>query len=313
MTWEELFTDALYKSGLVGQGQIVNASAIAQAKTVARLLLDEWDGAGLALPAYDTSIKFNTVTGQSLYLLGGPIEGGSGIGSLTVGTGLKTITLSDSGTLAVGQNVTLSATGFSENSMTGKVTVYLGGILTVNVTSYTGSGNYEDWDVTINTIRPESIINAYFLLAPTQRQPMFEMDFREYLLIQIPSNQGQPWNYSINYTYPLMELYLYNCPSQVWEVTLSCKVKWVDSLGDIYAHLNTIAQLPSGYLSAFADNLALKLAQRNRLETDTLVGLARDGRFSIQSQLANQTPISQPGAGIWPINVLYAGINPVGR
>jgi hypothetical protein len=41
-----------------------------QGRKALELLLDEWDGQGLALPNFDADITFNTVAGQAQYLLG---------------------------------------------------------------------------------------------------------------------------------------------------------------------------------------------------------------------------------------------------
>ncbi len=69
-TWEEIFTDSLSLAGILGQGQIANAAVMNDAKIRAKNLLDELDGEGIALPVFDLDVEFNTVSGQSKYVLG---------------------------------------------------------------------------------------------------------------------------------------------------------------------------------------------------------------------------------------------------
>lgn len=69
-TWEGIISLALVRSGLNGLGQVVSAQLMADGKKALSLLLDEWDGAGLALPNFSTNITFTTEAGRAKYLLG---------------------------------------------------------------------------------------------------------------------------------------------------------------------------------------------------------------------------------------------------
>lgn len=69
-TWADIMSLALVRSGILGRGQVANASMQDVAIKTTGLLLDEWDGQGLSLPAISTDITFNTVVGQTKYLLG---------------------------------------------------------------------------------------------------------------------------------------------------------------------------------------------------------------------------------------------------
>lgn len=69
-TWSKVFSLAQVQSGLLGRGQVANGSLLAESQDMAMLILDEWDGKGLALPDLYISIAFDTVAGQSRYQLG---------------------------------------------------------------------------------------------------------------------------------------------------------------------------------------------------------------------------------------------------
>jgi hypothetical protein len=69
-TWTEVIALALVRSGVVGLGQVATASQSSVGMNALNLLLDRWDGQGLALPDFYTSITFNTVANQAQYLLG---------------------------------------------------------------------------------------------------------------------------------------------------------------------------------------------------------------------------------------------------
>lgn len=69
-TWEEILTDALSLSGILGEDQQVDAAMLASARVRASKLLDELDGEGIALPVFSTDVEFDTVSGQSRYVLG---------------------------------------------------------------------------------------------------------------------------------------------------------------------------------------------------------------------------------------------------
>ena len=69
-TWEGIISLALVRSGLLGLGQVVSAILMSDGKKALSLLLDDWDGAGLALPNFSTNINFTTEAGRAQYLLG---------------------------------------------------------------------------------------------------------------------------------------------------------------------------------------------------------------------------------------------------
>jgi hypothetical protein len=69
-TWEEILTDALSLSGILGEGQVVDPTMLESARVRASKLLDELDGEGMALPVFSTDIEFDTVSGQTRYVLG---------------------------------------------------------------------------------------------------------------------------------------------------------------------------------------------------------------------------------------------------
>jgi len=69
-TWSQVFSLAQVQSGLLGRGQVANGGLLTESQQMAMLILDEWDGQGLALPDLYTAITFNTVAGTSVYTLG---------------------------------------------------------------------------------------------------------------------------------------------------------------------------------------------------------------------------------------------------
>jgi hypothetical protein len=227
---------------MVGLGQVPNDTQSVIGKDALNLLLDEWDGEGLALPPFDASITFNTVGAQARYLLG------------------------------------------------------------------PGSG-------AANTVRPETIIVGTCTIAgsPTTNTVMSEMPFPSYQMIAVPSTSGQPWNYAVNPTYPQMEVFLYPTPSAVYPITLTCKVKWVATVGEPDLNPFTEAEVPSGYPTALVDNLALKIAENYQLETATLVNKARNGKATIGFYVGNQNSKAKNTGlptGLFSWNILTAGRNP---
>ncbi len=68
-TWAEIISQALVRSGTIGLGQVGDSQQSVSAKKDLCLLLDEWDGEGLALPNFDFTITFNTVAGTAKYFL----------------------------------------------------------------------------------------------------------------------------------------------------------------------------------------------------------------------------------------------------
>jgi hypothetical protein len=69
-TWEDILTDSLSLSGILGQGQIADSAMISSAKQRASRLLDKLDGKGMSLPVFSVDVSFNTVSDQERYVLG---------------------------------------------------------------------------------------------------------------------------------------------------------------------------------------------------------------------------------------------------
>lgn len=69
-TWGKIVSLALFRSGLVGAGQIPNAAVNSQGFEALELLLDELDGEGLALPDFPTHLIISTIANQYIYYLG---------------------------------------------------------------------------------------------------------------------------------------------------------------------------------------------------------------------------------------------------
>lgn len=240
-TWEEIFSLSLVRSGLQGRGQVANASMIGEAQKAASLLLDEWDGLGLSLPAISTNITFNTVAGQVMYLLG------------------------PGGTPAF-------------------------------------------------AIRPEAIVTATLTIStgPVIKITLSELDYETYTVIPIPSNQSQPFNWSMNRKWPQAEFYLYPAPDKVYPIILNCKVKWQDTITTPDINPFVVAAVPSGYVNALVDNISLKLAQNWRLETATLISKAAAGRYTIAVNVMSQYRKKDNHAGIGAFSdaIIRAGANP---
>lgn len=240
-TWTEIIRLALVRSGMVGLGQIPNASQSAIGMDALNLLLDEWDGEGLALPAFSYEIGFSTVAAQARYLLGA-----------------------------------------------GSPTAY--------------------------AVRPETIITATCTIAsnPVTRITMAEIPFPMYQTIPVPSTQSQPWNYAINPTYPQMEFWLYPSPNAVYPITLTCKIKWEDTVGEPSLNPFEVAEVPSGYPTALVDNLALKIAENYRLDTTTLINKARNSKAMMGQTVGNQNSLANKGIpqGLFSWNIMTAGRNP---
>lgn len=90
-TWTEVIALALVRSGWVGLGQVATASQGAFGMKVLNLLLDKWDGEGLALPNFTTSITFNTVADRAEYLLGAGTPNDFAVRPETIISGTVTI------------------------------------------------------------------------------------------------------------------------------------------------------------------------------------------------------------------------------
>lgn len=69
-TWEAIYRDSLSLAGILGEDQELDPTMLANASTRARNLIDELDGEGIALPVLNVDVEFNTVPGQSRYVLG---------------------------------------------------------------------------------------------------------------------------------------------------------------------------------------------------------------------------------------------------
>ncbi len=240
-TWTEIISLALVQSGVLGLGQPVSASQSAYGLKRLNLLLDELDGEGLALPAFDSAIIFNTLVGQAKYLLGPG-----------------------------------------------------------------GGAAY--------TVRPEQIITGTCTITsnPIVRNQLVPIAYADYTLIPVPSNGGQPWNYSVNQKWPQMELFLYPVPSAIYPITLNCKVKWISTVGSPDLNPFTVAEVPSGYANGLVDILALKMAEPYRLDTDTLRLKAANARFMMTSMVYNQARSIQQTMpiGLFPWQIGITGRNP---
>jgi hypothetical protein len=266
-TWQEIIRLALFRSGVLGKGQIPSPVEFTEGMDCLKLLLDEWDGKGLALPDFSTDIVFPCVPGQEKYLLG-------------VGPGSAFAT------------------------------------------------------------RPEAIMTARIKISDGPPAVFFQVDpisFTDYRKIPVPSTPSQPTSYAVNEKYPRMEVYLYPSPSQAYSVSLTCKVKWISTLGipslypwnvealglnedvlgnppdQVFGSLMVnpfaVAATPSGYTTALVDSLALKIAQNNRLETQTLVSKANSALSMMVANLAGQKKdLPAQGIDAYPWDLVRAGI-----
>ena len=239
-TWTEVISLALVRSGVVGEGQIINANHLSSGMKALNLVLDRLDGKGLALPSFTSAITFSTVAGTAKYTLG------------------------PSGTASV---------------------------------------------------RPETIITATCTIAtnPVTKNTMVYMDYEDYQQIPSPASvTGQPWNYAINQLWPQMEIFLYPTPSAVYPIILTCKIKWIDTVGAPDLNPFTIAQVPSGYADALVSLVSLELAEIYRLETATLTNKAANARFLIAEAVYTQQrdALQTLPMGLFPWNIGISGRNP---
>lgn len=242
-TWEEIFTNSLFRAGILGRGQIMTASMLAEAQSTMKLLLDELDGEGLALPVMSIDVAFNTVVNQEKYVLGKGV-----------------------------------------------------------------------FDPPANPIRPETVLTGTVEIESGLQPvvvPLSPMAFVNYRTIPSPKVTGQPFQYSINPKWPQSDLYLYPVPSQIWPINLTCKVRWVDTVGDPACNICAIAQLNSGFTNALTDIQALRLAENNRLETSTLQKKADKGKYLMTQQMWNQHPdLESRAPDAFPWTLVQAGTNP---
>lgn len=243
-TWGEIVSLALFRSGLVGAGQIPNGAATKQGFDCLELLLDEWDGEGLALPDYRTDLLFDTTSNVFKYWLG---------------TGSETAAI---------------------------------------------------------PYRPEQIIQAEIQVNTIPNGeavwlPLAPISYQTYRKQSVPSTQSQPCNYSVNQKWPQAEFYLYPNPNQVFTIRLEAKLKWAATVGDPTCSPCSEAEIPSGYTTALVDNLALKIAQNNRLETSVLELKAKKGRFLVTTYVQTQVPdLEDIGGDAFSWNIINAGRNP---
>ncbi len=109
-----------------------------------------------------------------------------------------------------------------------------------------------------------------------------------------------------------MGFYLYPTPDSIYPINLTCKVKWITTVGHPELNPFDVAEVPSGYANALVMNLALKIAKRFRLETDRLKNDASNSRFMIAAAVARQhrDVESQVPVGLFGIDILTAGRNP---
>lgn len=241
-TWTEIISRALVRSGLLGRKQIPDPSMYVEGKEELSLLLDDWDGQGLALPAFDSEIEFNTVAGQALYWLG------------------------------------------------------------------------EGPETEAYAVRPETIVIANCTIAsnPAVIMTMAPMDYSTYKMISVPDTQSQPWNYAVNESWPQMQLFLYPTPNAIYPITLSCKVKWESTVGNPDLNPFVTAEVPSGYANALVNGLALRIAEKYKLDSTTLEAKDRNSRLLLGLAVANQAAaaMTQQPRGLFSWNILTAGRNP---
>ena len=164
-------------------------------------------------------------------------------------------------------------------------------------------------------IRPLQIITGTVNIGgnPPVFVPMREVypNFATYQTIAVPSTGSQPWNYSINPKFPQSELFLYPTPYQIYPITLTCKIKWEDTVGAPDANPFAIAEVSQGYYNGICDILSLRLAEKQRLDTDTLQNKARTARHMMLAYVARQIKPTLPaGVGVFPWVRGLSGVNP---
>ena len=240
-TWDEVYRESLFRSGVKGDDQTVDASMLAKARRTALTVLDELDGEGIALPLFSVDIEFNTVSNQERYVLGTGTDGSPA-----------------------------------------------------------------------SAIRPEQIINAQIRILGTDQPvylPLSYLNFADYRnLILVPRNQSQPMQYSWNPKWPQGELYLWPVPNQVWLIRLTCTLTWADVLGSPTD--TAIAQLPSGFLNGFIDILALRLAEPERLDTETLRNKCSKAKYTLSTYSLDKVRQLPESPTAFPWNITEAGMNP---
>jgi hypothetical protein len=116
---------------------------------------------------------------------------------------------------------------------------------------------------------------------------MEEISNDEYTNIGFKSVAG-PWPTAVylNSDFPLASLFFFPNPSQAGALHL-----WTDSLFSAFATVNTVVNLPQGYVRALKWNLALELApEYNKTITPALAMAARDSKAVLKALNATPTP-----------------------
>jgi hypothetical protein len=148
-----------YKITISGKQYVITSDASATDTEIVTALKNEINGDS-GCPAVASGTTYLSLTRKvsatpfSVFSL----QTGS-TSSLTIGTGSKSFTLSETGvTFYVGQSVTIANTAFVDDAMSGAITAFNSGTgaITVNVTSSTGSGTYASWKVSATDTVSES-------------------------------------------------------------------------------------------------------------------------------------------------------------
>jgi hypothetical protein len=69
-TWDEVYRESLFRSGVKGEDQDVDPSMLAKARRTALTVLDKLDGEGISLPVFSLDVEFICVPNQEKYVLG---------------------------------------------------------------------------------------------------------------------------------------------------------------------------------------------------------------------------------------------------
>ena len=154
--------------------------------------------------------------------------------------------------------------------------------------------------------RPLTIISMQFLLATNVWQTS------RYEKIVVKNNQGPPYGYALNPTFPKSEIYFYLQPNQAYPVKLLAKIPMEDSVGDPACNLCDTPEYVPGFENAMIDLVALQWAEQNDKEKPALYNRASMARQFIMVNLKQQTPdlVSDSVSGQWPWNTNTSGVNP---
>lgn len=164
-------------------------------------------------------------------------------------------------------------------------------------------------------VRPETVLTVRLELQ-AGNQPVYQilapMAFKNYRQQQTPATQSTPFQYAINPKWPQMDFYLYPTPSQVWQIDLTAKVRWVDIVGNPACQPCDIAQLNSGYTNALTNIVALRMAEKDRLDTLVLHNKCAEAKYFIMTQVWGQVPdLDTTVPSAFPWDLVAAGRNPV--